>query len=99
MTDDTSQRDPACGSCLHWKTLTVGHTEAGRCRRYPPVAERSYGPLWPITMRSDWCGEFAAARPTIPPTRPPTDLPLKHRDPIRIDPPARGLPPRRFWWQ
>ena len=48
----------ACGRCRFW---SKGSVVAGQCRRMPPAADFESGHFWPITGRSDWCGEFAAA--------------------------------------
>lgn len=47
---------PHCARCHYWTFLS---SATGQCRRMPPAAHFEDGHYWPITGRSDWCGEFA----------------------------------------
>lgn len=51
-----------CGNCRYWKE---NQRDRGSCRRHPPIV--MYMPnmtvpiektTFPLTGRSDWCGEF-----------------------------------------
>lgn len=44
-----------CDDCMFWKPL---RTVAGQCRRYPPWVECSDKSSWPVTYRTDGCGEW-----------------------------------------
>ena len=70
-----------CEKCVHWDRgvrMVVGGAgqtavvdSKGRCRRNPPIVERSIEAerseghsvdpspvVWPVTKEDDWCGEF-----------------------------------------
>lgn len=56
ITDDCM---PACNSCAFFDIEPKD--ELGVCRRYPPTLfqiEDEYDSCYPVTERSDWCGEF-----------------------------------------
>jgi len=44
-----------CGRCHFWTFLS---SVSGQCHRMPPAAHFEDGHYWPVTGRSDWCGEF-----------------------------------------
>jgi hypothetical protein len=50
---------PACVSCAFFDISPKD--DLGICRRYPPTLfqiEDEYDSCYPVTERSDWCGEF-----------------------------------------
>ena len=59
---------PTCSRCRFWQR-THEESDVGDCRRYPPQASEieatkgsppslSFFHGWPLTLASDWCGEF-----------------------------------------
>ncbi|QJE71702.1 hypothetical protein HHL28_07230 [Aerophototrophica crusticola] len=54
------RRGDSCYTCRFW----LGHGvrergPKGTCRRYPPVVtDRAPGGTFPITLSTDWCGEW-----------------------------------------
>lgn len=55
---------PTCEICRWWDKRADGGSD-GRCRRNAPVqmryesADLGKRVLWPLTVRDDWCGEYA----------------------------------------
>jgi hypothetical protein len=50
---------PACVSCAFF--MCELKEDLGFCHRYPPTIieiEGDYDSCYPVTSRSDWCGEF-----------------------------------------
>jgi hypothetical protein len=50
---------PACVSCAFFMCELI--EDVGFCHRYPPTIieiEGDYDSCYPVTSRSDWCGEF-----------------------------------------
>ncbi len=47
---------PICERCLWWARYS---SLSGHCKRMPPVREETGEGFWPMTGRSDWCGEFS----------------------------------------
>lgn len=56
-----TEADPqSCASCRFFQQND--HDDAGYCRRHPPtpiVDEGELACVYPITVATDWCGEFA----------------------------------------
>lgn len=54
-----------CSECKFWKTFAGG--SQGECRRNAPKpalagAAAGCAVIWPLTMKADFCGEFAPAK-------------------------------------
>lgn len=60
---DETDEIKSCDTCLHWKPMKdpdAGRAIKGQCRRGPPtVMDRAQDGVWPITLRTEWCGEWA----------------------------------------
>lgn len=59
---------PACESCVYWDSISNLYTSDGQghCRRNAPGMQRGREmlfALWPITRKTDWCGEWAERAP------------------------------------
>lgn len=56
---------PACSACSYWVTENVADdvsgADQGHCRRFPPMVSAPGSGPWPITLATDWCGEFKSA--------------------------------------
>jgi hypothetical protein len=50
--------NPQCSSCRYWQKVPDG-SDLGRCRFSPPSAQNMLGhAVWPLTLITDWCGEY-----------------------------------------
>lgn len=49
-----------CSDCVFW--VKSGDTGKGFCRRYPPLIGERFVSVWPETMHTDWCGEYASRK-------------------------------------
>jgi len=60
------RRSETCYSCKFWVGFGVRERgPKGQCRRFPPiVTDRAPAGTFPVTMTTDWCGEWQ--RPAIP---------------------------------
>jgi len=62
----SEQRKDNCETCRMWRVVREG--DYGQCRRHAPTPEvEAYiddepkqWSRWPITVSSEWCGEFEA---------------------------------------
>lgn len=70
----TPTPEPSCGACAFWDSRRG--LKGGLCRRWGPdriaITDGVAGSLyaasgWPTTGPGDWCGEFEAADPPVPP--------------------------------
>jgi hypothetical protein len=59
------ERADRCGTCRHWQDRQLrriaGGEAQGDCHRHPPRGDDGRHRYWPITLASDWCGEYKAA--------------------------------------
>lgn len=73
-----------CKQCKYWKdprSMSSYESEQGECHRNPPVVNGGGSDAfhdccwwtWPLTLSSDWCGEFQA----INSTEATFDVPIK----------------------
>lgn len=54
-------QDRACMHCMWWDQY---NSVAGHCKRMPPSRPDGEAEgFWPMTGRSDWCGEFKRVTP------------------------------------
>lgn len=51
-----------CGNCNYWIDRDNGDGECHRNAPQPTVGEGDAEVHWPLTLASDWCGEFEEAR-------------------------------------
>lgn len=53
---------PICSACYFWVSETaapdVSGADQGHCHRFPPPETASGSGPWPMTIASDWCGEY-----------------------------------------
>lgn len=62
-----------CIDCQFWDVSQPGETK--RCRFNPPQADPTRGvdhrlqrvPIWPLTVSSDWCGQWVKVTKPVPP--------------------------------
>ena len=52
--------EPRCEACRFWHKT---YTAEGQCRAHVPVITAGTS-AWPITVASDWCGEYDP-RPSV----------------------------------
>jgi hypothetical protein len=54
----------SCAECRWWQFQAAdtddrqSETSIGYCRRFPPARRENGVGAWPITLGSDWCGEY-----------------------------------------
>lgn len=57
----TAVRFERCETCRYFKPNTTD-IFCGLCRARPPVRDdRGFG-VWPMTERTDWCGQWAKSK-------------------------------------
>jgi hypothetical protein len=58
----THEQKESCDTCQFWEAFAT--RKIGNCRRHAPARGHMKGgwlgdnAQWPVTKRSDWCGEY-----------------------------------------
>lgn len=51
-----------CKNCAYWRNETedkINDNDFRECRRHSPIVHLNHdSPRWPVTIGSDWCGDF-----------------------------------------
>jgi len=47
-----------CGDCFYWDTIKLAqYPGTGTCKFNAPITNDTEDPLWPLTHKTDWCGD------------------------------------------
>ena len=69
-----------CSTCRYWAPDLVfnqsagGGPKYGKCKRSTPLANAAGNAVWPVTEKSDWCGEYEGAAVKVTVKQPPDNF-------------------------
>lgn len=55
-----SDQGRACQTCRYW--VSQQSEGRGMCHRMPPVAQPGYLAVFPMVLKTGWCGEYVTGR-------------------------------------